>query len=162
VLILEDGERVVGDIGGAIDLATIPGRSPRIEIVPGHRSSLYGSTRPAACVIGHGAAAFSTERAAARASKGEAIAGSSFREMARTAPETQWVALDLNLLAARWISRVSDLPDLQIQTRSRQMVGLRAGTDSTKRISPPRARANGSRSRRWASLRGHAGARPLF
>lgn len=45
ILVLEDGERVVGDTGGAIDLANIPlGDLQRIEIVTGPTSSLYGSS----------------------------------------------------------------------------------------------------------------------
>ena len=44
VLILEDGERVVGDVGGAVDLAAIPTANlERIEVVVGPTSSLYGS-----------------------------------------------------------------------------------------------------------------------
>lgn len=42
VLILEDGERVIGDVGGAIDLSSIPtGDIERLEIVAGPTSALY-------------------------------------------------------------------------------------------------------------------------
>ena len=45
VLILEDGERIIGDTGGAIDLSSIPiSDLARIEIVQGPMSSLYGSS----------------------------------------------------------------------------------------------------------------------
>lgn len=45
VLILEDGERVIGDTGGAIDLASLPASDlERIEIVSGPQSALYGAS----------------------------------------------------------------------------------------------------------------------
>jgi outer membrane receptor for ferrienterochelin and colicins len=45
VLILEDGERVIGDVGGAIDLATLPASDlERIELVSGPQSALYGAS----------------------------------------------------------------------------------------------------------------------
>jgi outer membrane receptor for ferrienterochelin and colicins len=45
VLVLEDGERVVGDVGGAIDLSQLSlGGVDRIEITQGPSSSLYGSS----------------------------------------------------------------------------------------------------------------------
>ncbi|MFO0616872.1 MAG: TonB-dependent receptor plug domain-containing protein, partial [Polyangiaceae bacterium] len=45
VLVLEDGERVVGDVGGAIDLSQLSlGGIDRIEITQGPSSSLYGSS----------------------------------------------------------------------------------------------------------------------
>ena len=45
VLVLEDGERAVGDRGGAIDLAQISlADVARIEVVQGPASSLYGSS----------------------------------------------------------------------------------------------------------------------
>lgn len=45
VLILEDGERVIGDTGGAIDLASLPTSDlERIEIVTGPQSALYGAS----------------------------------------------------------------------------------------------------------------------
>src|SRR4029079_17484951 len=44
VLILEDGERVVGDVGGAVDLSAMPTADiDRIEVVSGPTSALYGS-----------------------------------------------------------------------------------------------------------------------
>jgi outer membrane receptor for ferrienterochelin and colicins len=45
VLVLEDGERVIGGVGGAIDLAEMPlGEVERIEVVAGPMSSLYGTS----------------------------------------------------------------------------------------------------------------------
>jgi outer membrane receptor for ferrienterochelin and colicins len=45
VLILEDGERIIGDVGGAIDLSAIPlSDVSRIEIVAGPQSALYGAS----------------------------------------------------------------------------------------------------------------------
>ena len=45
VLVLEDGEPVIGDTGGAVDLATIPVEDvERIELVTGPVSTLYGSS----------------------------------------------------------------------------------------------------------------------
>ncbi|WP_242516344.1 TonB-dependent receptor plug domain-containing protein [Sorangium cellulosum] len=45
VLVLEDGERVIGDAGGAIDLSSLPlGDVSRIELVTGPTSSLYGTS----------------------------------------------------------------------------------------------------------------------
>jgi outer membrane receptor for ferrienterochelin and colicins len=45
VLVLEDGERVVGDFGGAIDLAQLPlAGVSRIEVVEGPTSALYGTS----------------------------------------------------------------------------------------------------------------------
>lgn len=45
VLVLQDGERVVGDVGGAVDLAQLSlGGVSRIEIVQGPSSALYGTS----------------------------------------------------------------------------------------------------------------------
>ena len=45
ILVLEDGERVIGDVGGAIDLAQIPLTDvSRIEVVAGPMSALYGTS----------------------------------------------------------------------------------------------------------------------
>src|SRR5689334_25387163 len=45
VLVLEDGERVIGGVGGAIDLSSIPLTDvSRIEVVTGPTSSLYGTS----------------------------------------------------------------------------------------------------------------------
>lgn len=45
VLVLEDGERVIGDVGGAIDLSRMPlSDVARVEVVAGPMSSLYGTS----------------------------------------------------------------------------------------------------------------------
>jgi len=135
VLVLEDGERVVGDIGGAIDLATLPtGDLMRIEIVTGPTSSLYGSSALGG-VVNLITAPPRFEGASGRAR----IEGRSYRtffaqgngayRQGRT-----WVALDANVFRQDGISRLPDLPDLQLPEISRQMLGLRAGTSLSKRI----------------------------
>ncbi|RYE89112.1 MAG: TonB-dependent receptor, partial [Myxococcales bacterium] len=45
VLILEDNERIIGDVGGAIDLSSLPTTDiTQIEIVTGPQSALYGAS----------------------------------------------------------------------------------------------------------------------
>ncbi|WP_394832475.1 TonB-dependent receptor [Pendulispora rubella] len=135
VLVLEDGERVVGDIGGAIDLATLPTADlARIEIVTGPTSSLYGSS-----ALG-GVVNLVTSPPRFEGASGRArIEGRSYRTLFAQANGAYrqgktWVTLDANVFRQDGIARIAELPDLQVPDISRQMLGLRAGTSLTKRI----------------------------
>ncbi|MBX3226748.1 MAG: TonB-dependent receptor [Labilithrix sp.] len=138
VLILEDGEPVVGDIGGAIDLANLPiGDVERIEIVTGPTSSLYGSsaiggvvniiTAPPRQLGGAGRV-----RLEGRSYRGVlAQGGGSYRG---ADPARAWVAADANLFRQDGIARNDGLPDLQIPEQMRSLLGLRAGVSLSERV----------------------------
>ncbi|WP_394843035.1 TonB-dependent receptor [Pendulispora brunnea] len=135
VLVLEDGERVVGDIGGAIDLAALPTADlARIEIVTGPTSSLYGSSALGG-VVNLVTAPPRFEGPSARAR----IEGRSYSTLFAQANGAyrkghSFVTLDANYFHQDGIARAPGLPDMQLPDTSRQMIGLRAGTDISKRI----------------------------
>lgn len=150
VLILEDGERVVGDVGGAVDLSAIPTADlDRIEVVSGPTSALYGSAALGGVVniitapprrdgaSGHA-------RLEGRSLHGVvAQAGASYK---LRSPLQPWANLDVAYQRLDGIKKQDDLPDLRVPETSRRMVGLRAGM----RISPEmdvRVRARAFRDR---------------
>jgi outer membrane receptor for ferrienterochelin and colicins len=131
VLILEDGERVIGDVGGAIDLATIPtGDIDRIEIVSGPTSALYGSSALGG-VVNILTAPPRDEgptgrlRTEYRSLNGVVLQGNAGYR--RGAP---WAALDFNLTRMDGIEKGNG-PDLRVPETSHRMVGVRAGTSLT-------------------------------
>ncbi len=132
VLILEDGERVIGDVGGAIDLSSIPtGDIDRLEIVTGPTSALYGSAAIGG-VVNVLTAAAAQEGAAAAADAGREGRSSGCRSggiMPRIGAR-RGAALDLNLTRMDGIEK-SPGPDLRVPETSRRMVGIRAGTSLT-------------------------------
>jgi outer membrane receptor for ferrienterochelin and colicins len=128
VLILEDGERVVGDVGGAIDLANLPTSDiSRIEIVYGPSSSLYGSA-----ALG-GVINIITAPPATQGWSGRVrLEGRSYRGLLGQGSvayrhEDKWAALDSNFFRMDGIERQADLPDLRLPESRRIMVGVRGG-----------------------------------
>jgi outer membrane receptor for ferrienterochelin and colicins len=129
VLILEDGERIVGDVGGAIDLAAIPtGDVERIEIVAGPTSSLYGSaalggvinvvTAPPRLQGPSGRVRLEGRSHLALLTQG----GAAYRK------EGEWIGLDASFFRMDGLERGEGLPDLRIpQTTRRLMLGVRGG-----------------------------------
>ena len=136
VLILEDGERIVGDVGGAIDLSALPTTDlSRIEIVTGPTSSLYGSSALGGVVniITQGPrqqGATGRARLEMRNPWGYVLQGNgAYRK------GSSWVGLDLNAVQSEGIARRPGLPDLTVPETFRGMLGLRAGTELSDRVS---------------------------
>jgi outer membrane receptor for ferrienterochelin and colicins len=135
VLILEDGERVVGDVGGAVDLSAIPTADlERIEVVAGPTSSLYGSAALGGVVniITAPPRRFGPSvrgRAEYRSFNGAVLQGNaSAKKRGEIGPFREpWIGLDGNFVRSDGIERTPDLPDLRIPESNRRMFGLRTG-----------------------------------
>lgn len=135
VLILEDGEPVIGDVGGAIDLASIPMTDiERIEVVTGPTSALYGSSAIGGVVNiitappkAEGPSA--RGRAEYRSYNGAVLqGGTAYRR------GSYWVALDLGYTRQDGVAQDPMLPDLQIPQSGRSLIGLRMGARLGKRV----------------------------
>lgn len=135
VLILEDGEPVVGDIGGAIDLAAIPiGDVKRIEVVTGPTSALYGSSAIGGVVNILTAPPLLEGPSGRVRVEGRSYRGALAQGNVSYRKSSTWAGLDTNFTRQDGIGRRPDLPDLQIPETSRFMLGARAGTSLTKAI----------------------------
>lgn len=135
VLVLEDGERVVGDRDGVVDLSQLPlADVERVEYVTGPTSSLYG-TNALGGVINVVSAPPQTLGPSARyraegRSSGAALASASgaYRH------DDDWLVLDASLHHRPSIQRQPERPDLLAPTWRSSLVGLRLGTRLTRRI----------------------------
>lgn len=129
VLVLEDGERVVGDVGGAVDLSNIPTTDiDRIEIVTGPTSSLYG-TSAIGGVVNVVTAPPRFEGASGRGRlEGRSYRGVVLQGNGAYRKGSAWAGLDLNYTRQDGIPRESELPDLRIPESTRSLLGVRAGT----------------------------------
>lgn len=131
VLILEDGERVVGDVGGAIDLSTIPtGDIDRIEIVSGPTSALYGSAALGGVVNIITAPPREEGPTGRMRMEGRSLNGIVLQGNAAYRRRAPWAALDFNLSRMDGIEKPVG-PDLQVPEMSHRMIGIRAGTSIT-------------------------------
>lgn len=129
VLVLEDGERTIGDVGGAIDLASIPlGDVARIEIVTGPVSSLYGASAIGG-VINVLTAPPEVEGPSGRAGvEGRSRRGVILRGSGAYRSEETWGAIDASFQRSDGIALLADQPDLALPDASRSLLALRAGT----------------------------------
>lgn len=128
VLVLEDGERVIGDTGGAIDLSLIPVSDlERVEIVAGPMSSLYGSsaiggvvntmTGPPPFPGTHG-----RFRLEGRSHRGLLASGSTAYKS-----ERYWIGADGSFFRADGVAEEPNEPDLVIPSVRRWLAGIRGG-----------------------------------
>lgn len=136
VLVLEDGERVVGDTGGAIDLAQIPlSDVARIETLQGPASALYGSSAIGG-VVNVLTAAPEIEGASGRArAEYRSPAGALGIGSAAYRSGELWTQVDGSLSRTAGIALDPRLPDLALPEIVRGGVGLRAGAQITKEAS---------------------------
>jgi len=135
VLVLEDGERVIGDEDGVVDLSQLPLTDvERIEYVTGPTSSLYG-TNALGGVINVVSAApqklgpSARYRAEARTS-GEALASASgaYRH------DDEWFQLDTSYHHRPSLERDPSKPDTIAPTWRSTLLGMRAGTKPTRHL----------------------------
>jgi outer membrane receptor for ferrienterochelin and colicins len=131
VLVLEDGERVVGDVGGAIDLSAIPtGDIDRIEVVSGPTSALYGSAALGGVVNIITAPPRDEGPTGRMRMEGRSLNGVVLQANAAYRRGKPWAAVDFNLTRMDGIEKPVG-PDLQVPEQSHRMMGIRAGTSLT-------------------------------
>jgi outer membrane receptor for ferrienterochelin and colicins len=128
VLVLEDGEPVLGDTGGAVDLATIPVEDvERIELVTGPVSSLYGASAIGGVVNvitgpprRQGASATGRLELRSRPA-GLAAASGALRE------GPFWVGVDASAFHAAGLAAEGDPPRTALPRTTRTLLGVRGG-----------------------------------
>lgn len=135
VLILEDGERVIGDTGGAIDLSAIPLTDvSRIEYVTGPTSALYGTN-----AIGGVVNIITGPPDAFGPSTRGRMEGRSRRALILEAngayrKDDDWLTLDGSFRRSDAISLRNDRPDTAIPEQRRHSLGVRAGKKLGQRV----------------------------
>lgn len=135
VLILEDGERILGDSGGVVDLSELPLTDvERIEYVMGPTSSLYGSNALGG-VINVVTSAPRDEGVSGRGrlearSRGELLAAASAAYRRGSA----WAGLDSSVEYEPGLGVAEGRPDLLVPARKTRLLGLRGGTALGRRI----------------------------
>lgn len=134
VLVLEDGERVIGDTGGVIDLAQLPLTDvERIEYVVGPTSSLYG-TNALGGVINIVTAPPRYEGPSARARVEGRTSGDWLAEATGAyRRKTTWLALDGSFFE-RHEHELDDGPALLVPNGYTGLVGLRTGFRPARRV----------------------------
>jgi outer membrane receptor for ferrienterochelin and colicins len=134
VLILEDGERVIGDVGGVIDLSELPLTDvERIEYVVGPTSSLYG-TNALGGVINIVTAPPRHEGASSRGRLEGRSSGDALLEAAAAYRRGKsWVGID-GSFGYQHAHELDAGPELLVPSGTQTLVGLRAGTKLARRV----------------------------
>jgi outer membrane receptor for ferrienterochelin and colicins len=135
VLVLEDGEKVVGDHDGIVDLAQLPLIDvERIEYVAGPTSSLYGSNALGGVInvvsAPPRALGPSARYRAEGRSSGEALvsAAGAYRR------DDEWLVVDGSYHHRPGIERQPTEPDLLAPEWRSTLLGVRAGTRLSRRL----------------------------
>jgi outer membrane receptor for ferrienterochelin and colicins len=135
VLVLEDGERVVGDMGGAVDLASLPTADlARIEIVTGPTSSLYGSSALGGVVNIVTAPPVSSGFSGRGRFEGRSLRGVVAQANGAYRARDRWAGVDLQLSRQDALLAGAGVPDTQLPATQRTLVGVRGGFRLAERI----------------------------
>ncbi len=134
VLVLEDGERVIGDTGGVIDLAELPLTDvERIEYVVGPTSSLYG-TNALGGVVNVVTAPPRNQGPSMRGRVEGRTSGDALAEAAGAyRKDDDWVGLS-GSFGYRKAHALGTGPELLVPSGTQAGAGLRAGTRLARRI----------------------------
>jgi outer membrane receptor for ferrienterochelin and colicins len=129
VLVLEDGERVIGDVGGVIDLSSIPlTDASRIELVTGPTSSLYGTSAIGGVVnVISGPPEYQGFSARARV-EGQSRWGALLQGSGAYRRDATWVLADASFQYGEGVSLDESRATLALPERSQRLLGVRAGT----------------------------------
>lgn len=135
VLILEDGERVTGDVGGVVDLSELPLTDvERVEYVMGPTSALYGSNALGG-VVNIVTAPPQTEGPSARGrlearSRGELLGAASLAYRR----DDRWAAVDVSAEYTPGVGVGTGRPDLLVPERKTRLIGARGGARIGRRV----------------------------
>ena len=128
VLVLEDGERVIGDVGGAIDLSRMPlSDVARVEVVAGPMSSLYGTSAIGGVVNVVTGQPLQPGFSGRVRIEGRNRRGVITQGNAAWRGERAWATLDGNFFRTDGVSLLDDAVDLAMPSRLQGMLGLRVG-----------------------------------
>jgi outer membrane receptor for ferrienterochelin and colicins len=135
VLVLEDGERVIGDVGGVVDLSELSLVDvERIEYVTGPTSSLYG-TNALGGVINVVAARPQTLGPSLRYRAEGRLTGEGLGSLSGAyRHDDHWLAIDTSLHYRPGIVIEQSRPDFLAPPWRSTLVGLRAGTKPRRDI----------------------------
>ncbi|WP_437312127.1 TonB-dependent receptor plug domain-containing protein [Sorangium sp. So ce388] len=128
VLVLEDGERVIGDAGGAIDLSSLPlSDVSRIELVTGPTSSLYGANAIGGVVNVLSAPPAHPGFSGRGRIEGRSRAGLLVQGAGAYRGEAAWASADASFQREDSLSLLDDSAATTLPERAQHLVGLRAG-----------------------------------
>lgn len=135
VLMLEDGERIIGDVGGAIDLSRIPlSDVARVEVVAGPMSSLYGTSAIGGVVNIVTAQPVDPGLSGRIRIEGRNRRGVIAQGNAAWRSERSWATFDGNFTRTDGVKLLSNSDDFALPDRMQALVGLRLGTRLGSRI----------------------------
>ncbi|XYI03841.1 TonB-dependent receptor plug domain-containing protein [Sorangium sp. So ce1128] len=130
VLVLEDGERVIGDVGGAIDLSSLPlSDVSRVELVTGPTSSLYGTSAIGGVVNVLSAPPAHPGFSGRGRLEGRSRAGLLVQGSGAYRGEHAWASADASFQREDSLSLLDDSAATALPERAQHLVGLRAGAD---------------------------------
>jgi outer membrane receptor for ferrienterochelin and colicins len=135
VLVLEDGERVIGDEDGVVDLSQLPLVDvERIEYVTGPTSSLYGTNALGGVINVVSAAPRSLGPSARYRAEGRTTGEALASVSGAYRHDDDWLQLDTSFHHRPSVQRQPDKPDSIAPTWRSTLLGLRAGAKPTRHL----------------------------